>query len=258
MTNQPAILINDVSMLFPGKRASEPIRVLENISAHVSRGEFVCLVGPSGCGKSTLLNIVAGFIPPSSGEAFVEGQLVTGPDPRRIFIFQENGVFPWLTVHENVAFGVRAVEHRDDIVARYTEMVGLTGFENAYPRELSGGMRQRVEIARALAANPDIIYMDEPFGALDFITRMKMRADLVRIWQSEKKTILFVTHDIEEAVQLADRVLVMSKRPATIQQIIEIDLPRPRDLDSPGYLHKRDQIFRVMGMSLRVGETAAA
>ena len=258
MTNQPAILIDDVSMLFPGKRASEPIRVLENISAHVSRGEFVCLVGPSGCGKSTLLNIVAGFISPSSGDAFVEGQLVTGPDPRRIFIFQENGVFPWLTVQENIAFGVRAVENRDEIVARYTEMVGLTGFENAYPRELSGGMRQRVEIARALAANPDIIYMDEPFGALDFITRMKMRADLVRIWQSEKKTILFVTHDIEEAVQLADRVLVMSKRPATIQQIIEIDLPRPRDLDSPGYLQKRDQIFRVMGMSLRVGETAAA
>ena len=258
MTNQPAILINDVSMLFPGKRANEPIRVLENISAHVSRGEFVCLVGPSGCGKSTLLNIVAGFISPSSGEAFVEGHLVTGPDPRRIFIFQENGVFPWLTVQENIAFGVRAVEHRDDIVGRYIEMVGLTGFENAYPRELSGGMRQRVEIARALAANPDIIYMDEPFGALDFITRMKMRADLVRIWQSEKKTILFVTHDIEEAVQLADRVLVMSKRPATIQQIIEIDLPRPRDLDSPGYLRKRDQIFRVMGMSLRVGETAAA
>ena len=258
MTNQPAILINDVSMLFPGKRANEPIRVLENISAHVSRGEFVCLVGPSGCGKSTLLNIVAGFISPSSGEAFVEGYLVTGPDPRRIFIFQENGVFPWLTVQENVAFGVRAVENRDDIVGRYTEMVGLTGFENAYPRELSGGMRQRVEIARALAANPDIIYMDEPFGALDFITRMKMRADLVRIWQSEKKTILFVTHDIEEAVQLADRVIIMSKRPATIQQIIEIDLPRPRDLDSPGYLQKRDQIFRVMGMSLRVGEMAAA
>ena len=257
MTNQPAILINDVSMLFPGKRAGEPIRVLENISAHVSRGEFVCLVGPCGCGKSTLLNIVAGFFSPSSGEAFVEGQLVTGPD-RGDFFFQENGVFPWLTVQENIAFGVRAVEHRDDIVARYIEMVGLTGFENAYPRELSGGMRQRVEIARALAANPDIIYMDEPFGALDFITRMKMRADLVRIWQSEKKTILFVTHDIEEAVQLADRVLVMSKRPATIQQIIEIDLPRPRDLDSPGYLRKRDQIFRVMGMSLRVGETAAA
>ena len=119
-------------------------------------------------------------------------------------------------------------------------------------------MRQRVEIARALAANPDIIYMDEPFGALDFLTRLKMRNDLVRIWQSEKKTILFVTHDIEEAIQLADRVLVMSNRPATIQEIVDVDLPRPRDLDSPGYLGKRDRIFRVMGMSLRVGETAAA
>jgi NitT/TauT family transport system ATP-binding protein len=135
-------------------------------------------------------------------------------------------------------------------------MVGLTGFENAYPRELSGGMRQRVEIARALAANPDIIYMDEPFGALDFITRMKMRSDLTRIWQAEKKTILFVTHDIEEAVQLSDRVLVMSKRPATIQEDVRIDLPRPRDLDSSGYLAKRDHIFHAMGMSLRVGENA--
>jgi NitT/TauT family transport system ATP-binding protein len=132
-------------------------------------------------------------------------------------------------------------------------MVGLHGFERAYPRELSGGMRQRVEIARALAANPDIIYMDEPFGALDFITRLKMRTDLVRIWQSEKKTILFVTHDIEEAVQLADRVFVMSQRPATIQTIVPIDLARPRDLDSPGYLECRDEIFAAMGMSLRIG-----
>ncbi len=254
----PAVAIHNLSVSFPGKRIGEEIRVLENVSAEVADGEFVCLVGPSGCGKSTLLNIVAGFLRPTSGEVLVEGTPVTGPDPRRIFIFQENGVFPWLTVQENIAFGIRAVENRDDIVARYTEMVGLTGFENAYPRELSGGMRQRVEIARALAANPDIIYMDEPFGALDFITRMKMRADLVRIWQNEKKTILFVTHDIEEAVQLADRVLIMSKRPATIQEIVDIELPRPRDLDSPGYLQKRDQIFRVMGMSLRVGETAVA
>jgi len=185
---------------------------------------------------------------------------VQGPDPRRIFVFQENGVFPWLNVRDNIAFGLRVqrATEREQLIVHYTAMVGLNGFENAYPRELSGGMRQRVEIARALAANPDIIYMDEPFGALDFITRMKMRADLVRIWQSEKKTILFVTHDIEEAVQLADRVLVMSQRPATIQQIVEIDLPRPRDLDSAGYLQKRDQIFHVIGMSLRVGETAVA
>jgi NitT/TauT family transport system ATP-binding protein len=260
MRTSCAISIRNVSMSFPGKRAGEQINVLENVSAEVAHGEFVCIVGPSGCGKSTLLNIIAGFLYATSGEALVEGQPVRGPDPRRIFVFQENGVFPWLNVRENVGFGVRRGDQveRDRIVAHYIDMVGLRGFENTYPRELSGGMRQRVEIARALAANPDIIYMDEPFGALDFLTRLKMRADLVRIWQSEKKTILFVTHDIEEAIQLADRVLVMSNRPATIQEIVDVDLPRPRDLDSRGYLEKRDRIFRVMGMSLRVGETVAA
>jgi ABC-type nitrate/sulfonate/bicarbonate transport system ATPase subunit len=255
--SQAAISITDVSVTFPGKRPGEEIPVLERVSADVAQGEFVCLVGPSGCGKSTLLNIVGGFIEATSGSVLVEGQPVAGPDPRRIFVFQENGVFPWLNVRDNIGFGLRgrSRDERQQIVAHYVTMVGLTGFEDAYPRELSGGMRQRVEIARALAANPDIIYMDEPFGALDFITRLKMRADLVRIWQSEKKTILFVTHDIEEAVQLADRVLVMSKRPATIQEVVEIDLSRPRDLDSPRYLEKRDEIFRIMGMSLRVGET---
>ncbi|MGH8047501.1 MAG: ABC transporter ATP-binding protein [Chthoniobacterales bacterium] len=249
------ISIRNLWMTFPGKRG-EKIDVLENVSAEVAEGEFVCIVGPSGCGKSTLLNIVGGFLTQSRGEALVEGKPVSGPDRRRIFVFQENGVFPWLTVEDNIGFGLqdKAAEERAQIVAHYIAMVGLTGFEKSYPRELSGGMRQRVEIARALAANPDIIYMDEPFGALDFITRMKMRADLVRIWQSEKKTILFVTHDIEEAVQLSDRVLVMSKRPATIQEAVTIDLPRPRDLDSKGYLEKRDHIFRAMGMSLRVGE----
>ncbi len=250
-----AIEIRNCSLVFPGKRPGEEIPVLDDVSAQVAEGEFVCLVGPSGCGKSTLLNIVGGFLTATSGDVLVEGGPVNGPDPRRIFVFQENGVFPWLNVRDNVGFGLRgrSNEERAKIVAHYVEMVGLTGFEDAYPRELSGGMRQRVEIARALAANPDIIYMDEPFGALDFITRLKMRADLVRIWQSEKKTILFVTHDIEEAVQLADRVLVMSKRPATIQEVVEIDLPRPRDLDSHGYLATRDEIFEAMGMSVRIG-----
>jgi NitT/TauT family transport system ATP-binding protein len=247
-------------MTFPGKRPGEQIHVLENINAEIVVGEFVCIVGPSGCGKSTLLNVVGGFLAQTRGEVLVEGRPVAGPDRRRIFVFQENGVFPWLTVEANIGFGLqdKPVEESARIVAHYIAMVGLTGFEKAYPRELSGGMRQRVEIARALAANPDIIYMDEPFGALDFITRMKMRADLVRIWQAEKKTILFVTHDIEEAVQLADRVFVMSRRPATIQESVVIDLPRPRDLDSRGYLEKRDHIFRAMGMSLRVGEAAAS
>jgi NitT/TauT family transport system ATP-binding protein len=260
MKDKNAVSIRSISMSFPGKRVGEQIDVLDDVSAEVVQGEFVCIVGPSGCGKSTLLNIVAGFLHASSGEALVEGEPVRGPDPRRIFVFQENGVFPWLNVHENVGFGLRRLDQtaRDRTIAHYIDMVGLLGFESAYPRELSGGMRQRVEIARALAANPDIIYMDEPFGALDFLTRLKMRTDLVRIWQSEKKTILFVTHDIEEAIQLADRVLVMSNRPATIQEIVNVDLPRPRDLDSRGYLEKRDRIFRVMGMSLRVGESAGA
>ena len=144
-------------------------------------------------------------------------------------------------------------QEQQETVHRYVQMVGLTGFEKAYPRELSGGMRQRVEIARALAPNPEIIYMDEPFGALDFITRLKMRADLTRIWQEEKRTILFVTHDIEESVQLADRVVVLSSRPGTIRKQIRVDLSRPRDLDSPAYLAVRDEIFRTLGMSLKVG-----
>ena len=250
-----AIAIRDLYVSFSGNRNGESIDVLRNVSAEIARGEFVCIVGPSGCGKSTLLNVVGGFLRANSGEVLVEGQRVTRPDRRRIFIFQENGVFPWLNVRDNIAFGLgkHPGADRDRTIAHYVEMVGLNGFESAYPRELSGGMRQRVELARALAASPDVLYMDEPFGALDFITRMKMRNDLARIWQNEKKTILFVTHDIEEAVQLADRVLVMTQRPATIQESVTIDLPRPRDLDSPAYLEKRDRIFRLMGMSLRVG-----
>ncbi|MCW1916740.1 ABC transporter ATP-binding protein [Luteolibacter sp. GHJ8] len=250
-----AIEIRDLWMTFPGKKKGEQVHVLEDVNLSVKRGEFVCIVGPSGCGKSTLLNIIGGFLQQSSGSILVEGKPVTGPDPKRIFVFQENGVFPWLNVEDNVGFGLleRTEEERRTVVKRYIDMVGLTGFDKSYPRELSGGMRQRVEIARALAASPDIIYMDEPFGALDFITRLKMRADLVRIWQEEKKTILFVTHDIEEAVQLADTVLVMSRRPATVQFSEKIEIPRPRDLDSRGYLEARDRIFREMGMSLKVG-----
>src|SRR6266436_10184454 len=192
-----------VRKVFQPEDGREPVVAVERFDLTVGDGEFVCIVGPSGCGKSTLLNIVAGFFKPTSGEVLVNGTQVSGPDPHRIFVFQENGVFPWLTVEQNIGFGLAQLspQEKAPIIQRYVDMVGLTKFEKLYPRELSGGMRQRVEIARALAANPDIIYMDEPFGALDFITRLKMRSDLTRIWQSEKKTILFVTHDIEEAVQ---------------------------------------------------------
>lgn len=249
-SDSPVVQVRDLWMTFPGNRPGEQVHVLEKINFEVQRGEFVCIVGPSGCGKSTVLNIIGGFLHNTRGQVLVENNPVTAPDPRRIFVFQENGVFPWLTVTENIGFGLlkKPAAERERTIRHYIDMVGLTGFENAYPRELSGGMRQRVEIARALAANPDILYMDEPFGALDFLTRLKMRADLIRIWQLEKKTVLFVTHDIEEAVQLADRVLVMSRRPATIQEVVPVNLPRPRDLDSPGYLKTRDRIFAAMGM----------
>jgi ABC-type nitrate/sulfonate/bicarbonate transport system ATPase subunit/flavin-dependent dehydrogenase len=254
----PVISVRGLSLVYPGKARSPGIRALEDLSLEVRRGEFVCIVGPSGCGKSTLLNVIGGFLRPTAGEVRIEGEPVRGPDRRRIFVFQESGVFPWLSVEANVGFGLSRVpaEERRRIVAHTVAMVGLQGFERAYPRELSGGMRQRVEIARALAANPDVLYMDEPFGALDFLTRLKMRADLIRIWQQERKTVLFVTHDIEEAVQLADRVLVMSPRPATIQEVVRVDLPRPRDIDAPAYLATRDAIFAIMGMSATGAEGA--
>lgn len=249
--DKPIISVRDCWMSFPGKEAGTHIHVLERVNLDIRPGEFVCIVGPSGCGKSTLLNIIGGFLKESRGEIRVEGEPVQGPDPGRIFVFQENGVFPWLTVEQNIGFGLlsRPEAERNERVTHYIAMVGLTGFEKSYPRELSGGMRQRVEIARALAADARVLYMDEPFGALDFLTRLKMRADLVRIWQAEGKTILFVTHDIEEAVQLADRVLVMTRRPATVAEEVVVDLPRPRDLDAPGYLAARDRIFEIMGMN---------
>ncbi|GJQ25469.1 MAG: nitrate ABC transporter ATP-binding protein [Phycisphaerae bacterium] len=254
-TQPAAVEVRDLRMTYRGRTHGEQVEALRDVSLSVREGEFVCIVGPSGCGKSTLLNIVAGFLGATAGRVIVEGRPVTGPDRRRIFLFQENGVFPWLNVRDNVGFGLlRAVRRdRDAIVRHYIDMVGLAGFDSAYPHELSGGMKQRVEIARALAAGPDILYMDEPFGALDFLTRMKMRSDLIRIWRTERKTILFVTHDIEESVQLADRVLVMSSRPGTICAEVRIDLPRPRDLDAPGYLAARDRIFHAMGMTLKIG-----
>ena len=230
------------------------VSVLEHISLSVKQGEFLCILGPSGCGKSTLLNIAAGFLRPQSGIVTIDGQPVTGPDRRRIFVFQERGVFPWLTVEGNIAFGLHDLpeKERRERIAYYVNLVGLRGFENSYPRELSGGMKQRLEVARALAVNPDVLFLDEPFGALDSITRLQMRRELLRIWEAEKKTILFVTHDIEESVQLADRVVVISARPAHMRRIVEIDIPHPRDLSAPRYLELRDSIFGEIGLAHQV------
>ncbi len=242
----------NISMVFESDGKST--RVLDDISLEVTDGEFLCLLGPSGCGKSTLLSVLAGFLSPTSGEVRIDGEAVRGPDPRRIFVFQERGVFPWLTVEGNIGFGLFGLSRadREQRIAHYIKMVGLEGFEKSYPPELSGGMKQRLEVARALAVNPDMLFLDEPFGALDSITRLIMRRELLQIWEAERKTIIFVTHDIEEAVQLADRVIVMSARPAKIQQVVEIDIPHPRDLSSARYLELRNGIFEQIGLAHRI------
>ena len=246
------VSIRDLSMRFPTDRST--IEVLSSVSLEVKDGELVCILGPSGCGKSTLLNVVGGFLKPTTGEVLIDGQAVTGPDPRRIFVFQERGVFPWLTVEGNVGFGLfrLGAAERAERIAHYVKLVGLSGFESVYPQELSGGMKQRLEVARALAVNPDVLFLDEPFGALDSITRLVMRSELLRIRRAEKKTILFVTHDIDESVQLADRVVVMSTRPATIRRIVEIDMPHPRDLSAPRYIALRDILFEEIGLAHKI------
>jgi NitT/TauT family transport system ATP-binding protein len=249
---RPKVAIRGLEMTFA--MPDKSVEVLHGIDLDVAEGEFVCVLGPSGCGKSTLLNIVGGFLQPTAGEVRIDGELVTGPDPRRIFVFQERGVFPWLTVEGNIGFGLWQLPEgeRRERIAYYVQLVGLRGFERAYPQELSGGMKQRVEVARALAVNPDVLYLDEPFGALDSITRLQMRTELLRIWEREKKTVLFVTHDIEESVQLADRVVVMSARPAEIRRVVTIDIAHPRDLSSRRYIELRDGIFEEIGLAHRV------
>jgi NitT/TauT family transport system ATP-binding protein len=227
---------------------------LEDIDLEIQDGEFVCIVGPSGCGKSTLLNVMGGFLSPTSGTVTIDGEPVTGPDRRRILVFQERGVFPWLTVEGNIDFGLADLsrEERRQRIAHYVQLVRLQGFEHSYPSDLSGGMRQRLQVARALAVNPDILFLDEPFGALDSITRVIMRGELLRIWQTEKRTIVFVTHDIDEAVQLADRVVVLSSRPARIQQILNIDIPHPRNISSARYLALRDELLKQIGLAYEI------
>jgi NitT/TauT family transport system ATP-binding protein len=232
------------------------LTVLEDVELAVDDGELVTLLGPSGCGKSTLLNIAAGFEKPSSGRVLIDGVPVTHPSPKRVFVFQEYGIFPWATVWDNVALGVRDLPKAqcDELVERTIKMVGLTGFEMAYPRELSGGMKQRVEVARALAVSPDVIFMDEPFGALDSLTRITMRAELVRIWQTQRTTILFVTHDVDEAIQLAQRVVVISARPGRIAEILDVSLDYPREIGSAEYVRIKRRLYELLGVSATVAE----
>ena len=224
----------NVNLTFrPPNRA--PVRALQSFDIDVREGEFLSIVGPSGCGKSTFLSILLGLLKPDSGDLDLHGKRIDGPGTDRAMVFQEFGLLPWRSVQQNVELGLQLkgvpAASRRDIAGRFIAMVGLLGFEGHYPHELSGGMKQRVGLARALATNPDVLLMDEPFAALDAQTRDLMQVELLRIWQEARKTVLFVTHQIDEAIYLSDRVLVMTKRPGRAKKIFDIDLPRPRDYE---------------------------
>ncbi|OGL62577.1 MAG: hypothetical protein A3I72_10540 [Candidatus Tectomicrobia bacterium RIFCSPLOWO2_02_FULL_70_19] len=210
------------------------VRAIDRLDLEVYEGEFVALLGPSGCGKSTFLYMVAGFAHPTQGELLLDGKLITGPGPDRGIVFQEYVLFPWRTARQNIEFGLEIAGVPPDARARrfkeLIELIGLKGFEDAYPQTLSGGMQQRVAIARALAYDPDVLLMDEPFGALDAQTRRRMHRDLVHVEEATHKTVLFVTHSVVEALTLSDRVFLFSARPSVIKETIEVDIPRPRDV----------------------------
>ena len=228
----PTLAIEELSRTFPGVRGGAPTRAIEPTSLRVADRDFLCLLGPSGCGKSTLLRMVAGLDRPTTGRVLLDGEPVAGPGADRGMVFQSYTLFPWLTVEENIGFGLREqgvrAEERRRVAAHFIERVGLRGFERHYPRMLSGGMQQRTALARALANDPKVLLLDEPFGALDNQTRTLMQELLLGIWEADRKTVLFVTHDIDEAIFMANRVAVMTARPGRIKSDIAIDLPHPR------------------------------
>lgn len=241
------ISVEGVSKIYELKDKSESI-ALEKVDLSIEEGKFICLLGPSGCGKTTLLNMIAGFDKPSTGAIKINGKEVNQPSTDRVAIFQNFGLLPWRTVIKNVELGLESKgfdeKKRREIAEEYLELVGLSDFKNHHPNQLSGGMQQRIAIARALAVDPEILFMDEPFGALDAMTRMTMQDEIERIWQEKKKTVIFVTHDIEEAVFLADEIIVMTPGPGKVKKIIDVPLARKRDRTSPDFLAIRDKVFR--------------
>ncbi len=242
------IEVRNVRKSFTTKKGE--LAVVDGVDFTVGDGEFVAIVGPSGCGKSTLMNMIAGFIEPDSGSISIDGAPRTKPNSKGILISQHGSVFPWLTVQENLMFGLESkpAAERMELADHYAAIVGLKGFENAYPHELSGGMLKRAEIARALAVKPEILYMDEPFSALDALMNLRMRNELLRILAEEKHTCLLITHDVEEAIHLADRVLVLSQRPTHIKATYEVKIPHPRKLTSSEVQEIRVAILKELGV----------
>lgn len=234
--------------------AGEKFRALNDVNLEIERGEFVCLLGPSGCGKSTLLSALAGFDLATEGRVAVDGEEVRGPSPERVTIFQQYGLLPWRTVLGNVELGLEgrrglSKAERDSTAYEYLALVGLEDFASAHPNELSGGMQQRVSIARGLAVNPEVLFMDEPFGALDAITRMKLQDDILRIAKEAGKTVVFVTHDIEEAVYLSDRIVVMTPNPGRVKSVVEVPMSWGfRDRTSEDFVACRDKVFAIFNM----------
>lgn len=238
------IVIDDVRKKF------NALPVVGGVSLSIADGEFVAIVGPSGCGKSTLMKMIAGFERPDSGTVKLDGATLARPTKRAIVISQHGSVFPWLTVQENLMFGLSGDNQADKaaLADHYAEMVGLKGFENSYPHQLSGGMLKRVEIARALVVKPEVLYMDEPFSALDALMNLRMRKELRRILEEERHTVVLITHDVEEALDLADRIVVLSPRPTGIQAIFEVNEPHPRKVSSPQMQQMKEAILAELGL----------
>jgi NitT/TauT family transport system ATP-binding protein len=248
----PLIACHRVSRTFRATAGQETV-ALADVSLEVRPGEFVCLLGPSGCGKTTLLNMIAGFLPPSTGSVRVNGRQVAGPGPDRGVVFQEYSLFGWLTVRDNVEFGPRMAgvlrADRRRLGERYLALVGLQDVGDKYPFELSGGMKQRVAIARALVTDPRVLLMDEPFAALDAMTRTVLQTELLAIWETERKTIVFVTHNVGEAIYLADRIVVMSARPGRVQEEVAVDLQRPRSRTAAGFNELFGHLEKALGLA---------
>jgi len=236
---QELVRFDEVALIFPGVSGRRAVEVLRQLDLSIGAGEFVAIIGPSGCGKSTLLSLLAGYLPPSAGRVLFAGKPVSGPGRERMMVFQQPALFPWLTTEENVAYGLKLRANRyngrnvKETVNAMLQLVQLDGFARHYPSDLSGGMRQRLEIARALAVDPEVLLMDEPLAALDALTRRTMQREVLHIWEKTRKTILFVTHDIDEAVIMADRIVVMAQRPTFVLEIEEVRLGRPRLREDP-------------------------